>query len=275
MTAKLLLGQTTLYPLYYAPELLTPIPRAAGRLACGLEPVWPYAGGDLWTCYELSWLSTTGMAQVAVLQMDVAAHSPALVESKSLKLYLNSLNLTRFVDAQQVLQTIAGDLQPLLGVCPTLRLWEPDAWQALQVQSPGGYCLDNEPGVTVPERPAADCLQRESATSERSWVEERYYSHLFRSLCPVTGQPDWATVQIAYTGPRLTPASLLAYLLAFRQQADFHEQCVERIFNDLLIAGQPKELQVMASFTRRGGIDISPYRSLTPTTERPQRTIRQ
>ncbi|HKK22134.1 MAG TPA: NADPH-dependent 7-cyano-7-deazaguanine reductase QueF [Pseudohaliea sp.] len=245
----------------YDPALLFPILRSEGRARLGQgEGALPFHGSDVWHAYELSWLEPDGRPRVSLGRIEVPADSPCMVESKSLKLYLNALNGSRFVSAEAVRETIAVDLSAATGgaVTVTLAALDDPAFQG--VAAPGA-CIDHEPFSGAAETPGP-ALLRVAPAGDR--VEETLHSHLLRSLCPVTAQPDWATVVVCYRGPRLDRSALLAYLVAFREQQDFHEQCVERIYLDLAAVLQPETLSVQALYTRRGGIDISPWRSSAP-----------
>jgi 7-cyano-7-deazaguanine reductase len=245
-----LLGRQVAGSEVYDPGLLFPVPRATAR---GSLPGGRFEGfgEDLWHAYELSWLSAAGMPRMFVGTLCVPITSVNLVESKSLKLYLNSLNNHRFADEAEAVATIEGDVGAIVEAPVSVALYRPDdaafAGAALDAD-----CLDDLE-VSVPEVPDASSLQRREG-------DERVCTHLMRSRCPVTGQPDWATVVIEMRGVAAEPSSLLAYLLAYRNHQEFHEQCVERIYTDLLQRLAPRYLSVQALYTRRGGIDISPWR---------------
>ncbi len=255
-----LLGRDTAYPRTYDPGLLFPIARSAGRSAIGIEAPLPFIGHDRWHAYELSWLDARGKPQVATATIVVPCDSPNLVESKSLKLYLNSLNAHRLDDHDIALQTIAADLSRTAGA---------------QVQVTSGL-----PSFATP-REHDDCIDdldiaiddygppdaRHLLAHDDVIGEERLHSQLLKSNCPVTAQPDWASLHLHYRGPRIDRAGLLRYLASFRSHAEFHEQCVERIFIDVLQRCRPHMLSVHARYTRRGGLDINPWRALpgTPT----------
>lgn len=246
------LGKKVNYSEQYNPELLCAIPRNQSRggwLSQG-QPL-PFDGFDQWNLWELSWLDPTGKPQVRVGRLQIPCNSPFLVESKSLKLYLNSLNFKKFPTAGAVQECIVNDLSQLLDCKVSLEIL-PLASKALNTFSIEGECLDQGPF----SQEMQDAIQGNSEE-----VSEVLYSHLFRSCCPVTGQPDWATVVIDYKGSPLNRSALLTYLVSFRKHQAFHEACVEKIFTDLLTQCDLKKLSVMAFFNRRGGIDISPYRS--------------
>lgn len=264
------LGRETVYPDTYDAGLLQPIPRAPGREALGLAPgALPFGGTDLWTHYELSWLMPDGRPVVAIGEILVPATSPALIESKSLKLYFNSLNFTVFADAAAFVRTVEGDLSVAAGAPVTLRLRDAGA-----VEAPGtlpGECIDGLPLRAVAGEPDAALL----ALLPGEPVEQTWHSHLLRSNCPVTNQPDWASIVIRCRGPRLDPESLLAYLVSYRRHADFHEQCVERIFTDIAAVSGARALTVYARYTRRGGLNINPFRSSFEQLPPGWRTARQ
>ena len=248
------LGRHVDYPQGYDPDLLYPIARTLGRHAIGLrDAALPFIGHDRWHAYELSWLDAKGKPQVATATFQVPADAPNLVESKSLKLYLNSLNSTRFNSDAAVLERIATDLSARAGADVQVVSGLPPMADAPEGESIDG--LDVEIDHYGP--PRAEFL----AADPEVQVEETLSSELLKSNCPVTGQPDWATVVIRYRGPRIDRIELLRYLVSFRDHAEFHEQCVERIFHDVLAHCRPASLSVEARYTRRGGLDINPWRS--------------
>lgn len=253
------LGRATGYAQQYDRSLLFPIPRAAARHQLGVPEPAPFHGVDIWNAYELSWLDARGKPKAAIAEFRVAAESTHMVESKSLKLYLNSFAGSRFDNAEVVRSTMAADLSAVTGVAVSVVL-TPAAAQAFSIAQLDGDCIDDLP-VTIDHYgpPRAEQLLCDDA----SIVGETLVSHLLKSNCPVTSQPDWASVQIRYRGPRLDRAGLLRYLVGFRNHAEFHEQCVERIFMDIWKAIAPAELGVYARYTRRGGVDINPFRSST------------
>ncbi|MDT8428569.1 MAG: NADPH-dependent 7-cyano-7-deazaguanine reductase QueF [Pseudomonadales bacterium] len=254
------LGRASTYPDQYAPELLFGIDRAGTRQQMAAkEATLPMYGCDLWRAYELSWLDPMGKPMVALLEFVVDCHSPRIIESKSLKLYLNSLNQMRFADREAVKNLLINDLAPVLGLQPQLSLQDVDGqFQQWQVIPPGGQSLDQQILEVQNYHPDENLLSLLKPGQE---IEEHVYSNLFRSNCPVTGQPDWATVCISYQGQQINHQSLLAYLISYRQHAGFHEQCAERIFRDISLCCAPRQLQVSLYFLRRGGIDINPVRS--------------
>lgn len=254
------LGRRVSGSAQYDPSLLFPLARSEGRASLGLgEGVLPFSGVDVWHGYELSWLEAGGRPRVALGRIEVPADSPWMVESKSLKLYLNSFNGSTFAGAAAVRETIARDLGEATGGAVAVTLAGLDEPAFHGVAAPG-ECIDEAPFAPPVEAPARELLHADAD----EWVEETLHSHLLRSLCPVTAQPDWATVVVSYRGPRLDRSALLAYLVAFREHQDFHEQCVERMFLDLDAVLAPETLAVQALYTRRGGLDISPWRSSEP-----------
>lgn len=254
----------------YAPELLYPIARAEGRSRLGLAEPLPFYGVDLWHAYEMSWLDGSDMPVSRVGRFTIPAHSPCMVESKSLKLYLNSLNNHPFAVEAQAVATITADVGAVVGAPVELELFAPDA-ACLAGRTLPGDCLDGLQAGVPGGEPVAAMLRCESDQP----VRRQCYSHLLRSLCPVTAQPDWATVWFSYTGRAIDRRSLLSYLLAYRRHQEFHEQCVERMFRDILLQCRPQSLDIQAFYTRRGGLDISPFRSTDPRSRPMPRLNRQ
>lgn len=251
------LGKETPYPSNYDPGLLFPIQRREARERLGLGVDLPFVGVDVWNAYELSWLDLQGKPQVALGRFEVPADSPHLIESKSFKLYLNSLNAERLPHADALRHRLEVDLGAAAGAPVQVEL-VPLATAPMAFDRLHGELIDDLP-VTCSHYgpPQPDFLRVETETR----VEEALVSHLLKSNCPVTGQPDWASVRIAYCGPRIDRAGLLRYLVSFREHNDFHEACVERIFEDIRHRCAPLMLSVMARYTRRGGLDINPFRS--------------
>ena len=273
MTADLPLGRHVDYPRAYDATLLFPIPRAHGRAGLGLAngDALPFTGADRWHAYEVSWLDARGKPMVATLTFSMPAETPRLIESKSLKLYLNSFNGTRFADAADVRTRIADDLSRAAGGEATVGEGLPPI--AAGTGDDEGFLLDDlDVAIDDYGPPNADHLRADAGDD----IEEVLRSNLLKSNCPVTGQPDWASVRIAYRGPRVDRAGLLRYLVSFRDHAEFHEQCVERIFIDLLARCGARSLSVEARYTRRGGLGINPWR-ITPdrTPPTPRRDLRQ
>lgn len=252
----LLLGRQVPVVDQYSPELLFPIPRSEARKALELADPLPFHGVDLWHAYELSWLDQDRMPVSRVGRFFVPAASPNMVESKSLKLYLNSLNNTVFPTEERARVIMEADISRVTGAAVSLELFCPDD-PGLAGTPPQGLCLDK---LTVPA-PGVEPEPGMLANLDGPEVQEQFHTHLMRSLCPVTGQPDWATVWVAHRGRPMDREALLAYLLAYRNHQEFHEQCVERIFRDISLQLQPHELYVQAFYTRRGGLDINPLRS--------------
>ena len=253
------LGKTVAGSADYDPTLLFPIPRANGREALDLGSVLPFHGVDIWNAYELSWLDNRGKPQVAMAEFRIPASSPNLIESKSFKLYLNSLNQTRFVDAAELRRVLVGDLSAAAGSQIELALRAVDSLNPPPIEWLDVRCIDDldiEIDHYGPPQLEFLCLGESDEP-----VEETLVSHLLKSNCPVTGQPDWASVQIRYRGRKVDQAGLLRYLVSYRNHDDFHEQCVERIFRDLLVRCGPQQLTVHARYSRRGGLDINPWRS--------------
>ncbi|MDR2189514.1 MAG: NADPH-dependent 7-cyano-7-deazaguanine reductase QueF [Azonexus sp.] len=252
------LGKATGYRAVYAPELLYPIPRQPKRDELGIDgAALPFVGEDRWNLYELSWLNPKGKPVVAIGELRVAADSPNLIESKSLKLYLNSLNQTSFADTAAVVATLAADLSAAAGAPVAVDLQTLDQQPGASIGYPQGILLDTLDIACAAYQPAPHVL----TARDGPLVEETLYSHLLKSNCLVTGQPDWAMIVIRYRGRPIDRAGLLRYIVSFRQHNEFHEQCVERIFCDIQRQCRPEALAVHARYTRRGGLDINPFRS--------------
>ncbi len=279
------LGKAVDYPSVYGPELLFAIPRATGRAELGLSPkneadaVLPFAGEDMWTAYEISWCDSQGKPLVVVGEFIVPCDSPYIVESKSLKLYLNSLNQHRFASLQAARQTIADDLSHVAGAPVAVRLYSIDEYAGKGLTVFKGQCLDQLDVDCSIYQPDANLLKfadsTDSAESSDDSVDESLYSHLMKSNCPVTGQPDWATLVVRYSGRAICHRSLLLYVVSYREHQGFHEHCVERVFLDILQHCQPSTLMVSARYTRRGGLDINPTRTLGSEASDWARTGRQ
>jgi 7-cyano-7-deazaguanine reductase len=274
MTAHdLPLGRHVAYPRGYDATLLYPIARTQGRAALGLsgDSALPFVGVDRWHAYELSWLDPRGKPMVATLTLSMPADTPHLIESKSLKLYLNSFNASRFDDAVAVRARIADDLSRTAGGAVTVADGVP-AWRDTATEDDTLLLDALDIAIDDYGPPNPDYLRADDGDIAMQTLR----SDLLKSNCPVTGQPDWAGVRIACRGPRIDPAGLLRYLVSFRDHAEFHEQCVERIFVDLMARCRPQWLSVEARYTRRGGLDINPWRA-TPGLEQPlpARDLRQ
>jgi 7-cyano-7-deazaguanine reductase len=248
------LGREVAYPDRYDPGLLFPIPRAAARAEIGVPEPLPFAGHDRWHAYELSWLDARGKPCVATATVLVPCQTPNLVESKSFKLYLNSLNAARFNSAEAVRERIATDLSARAGGAVLVEFGLPPVDAVGEGESIDA--LDLAIDDYGPPNPAYL-----AALAGGEVVEETLTSALLKSNCPVTGQPDWASVSLRYRGPAIDREGLLRYLVSFRDHAEFHEQCVERIFHDVSQRCRPQWLAVEARYTRRGGLDINPYRA--------------
>ena len=267
------LGKSSEYIATYTPSLLFPIPRAAKWAELGLSAeTLPYQGVDFWNCFELSWLLPSGKPVVAMGEFAIPADSPNIIESKSFKLYLNSLNQSVFSSADELVTVLVQDLSAAAGKPVGVRVRSLAEVTADGVQAAPGICIDElDVAISNYAQPQPELLRCDAARV----VEESLHSHLLKSNCPVTGQPDWGTLVVEYRGLALDHASLLAYLVSFRQHADFHEQCVERIFLDLQRLLKPEHLMVYARYVRRGGLDINPYRSSGPISPDNQRLVRQ
>ncbi|MCW8194161.1 NADPH-dependent 7-cyano-7-deazaguanine reductase QueF [Proteobacteria bacterium 005FR1] len=252
------LGKTTEYISVYTPSLLSPIPREESRRALGLSAELPFRGMDLWTAFEMSWLNPRGKPQVAVGRFAFPAHSPAIIESKSFKLYLNSLNQTRFESRDELIGVLEKDLSAAAGASVSVAVVSlAEAGQG-GIAEPGGECIDDLEIEVDSYELNPDFLHSDDSAE---LVEEALYSDLLKSNCPVTGQPDWASVMVRYRGRPIDREGLLQYIISFREHGDFHENCVERMFMDIMQRCAPKQLTVSARYTRRGGLDINPYRS--------------
>lgn len=262
------LGKASAYVDQYDPGLLYPIARAPQREQLGLGQTLPFVGADIWTAYELSWLNRRGKPQVAMARILVPAQSSHIVESKSFKLYLNSFNGTRFDSATEVAERIGQDVSAAIWnglpvqAAAGVQLVEPERFGQEVIRELEGLNLDRLDIDCEPtQAPTPELLRADTGLAP---VEEALCSQLLKSNCPVTGQPDWASVQIRYTGAPIDQAGLLRYLISFRQHNDFHEHCVERIFTDVQQRCRPLRLSVYARYTRRGGLDINPWRTSHP-----------
>ncbi|MQA41439.1 NADPH-dependent 7-cyano-7-deazaguanine reductase QueF [Rugamonas aquatica] len=262
------LGKTSAYRTDYAPELLFPIPRQGKRdeIGLGSGSTLPFFGVDIWNAYEISWLNARGKPQVAIARITVPADSPNIIESKSFKLYLNSFNQTRLDSVVALKNLLQQDLSNGFGATVHISLTQPEEFGMVEMGELDGLLLDRLDIEVDHYSPAPELLK---AALDEEPVEEKLVSHLLKSNCLVTGQPDWASVQIHYAGPQIDQESLLRYLIGFREHNEFHEQCVERIFTDILRQCQPQQLAVYARYTRRGGLDINPWRSNFSTAKRP------
>ena len=269
---KLTLGKTTNYTGCYDASLLQGVPRSLNRDELQLtQATLPFNGEDIWYGYELSWLNNMGKPIVAVAEFRFPCESPCIVESKSFKLYLNSFNQTKFKSMQDVESLLQHDLSNIVGSKSQVKLYKVTDCPALEINNAKAFCIDD---VEIEiDQYQADCSLLQ--TTGDMLVSEKLVSHLLKSNCLITNQPDWASIYISYSGKKIVHEALLKYLISFRQHNEFHEQCVERIFCDIKQRCSPDELTVYARYTRRGGLDINPYRTTTNDRARPARTLRQ
>ena len=254
---NLSLGQAVEYEAFYKPELLQGVPRSLSRQQQQIdEQNLPFSGIDTWTGYELSWLNARGKPQVGILECNVPVNSANLIESKSFKLYLNSFNQTRFESPEKVENTLQQDLTACAGKPVKVQVFLPEQFDRFATGELQGTVIDNLDIEISNYTPDPGLL-----TTTPDTVSETLVSHLLKSNCLITSQPDWASIQIRYQGQAIDHESLLRYLIGFRQHNEFHEQCVERIYCDLLALPGMQKLTVLARYTRRGGLDINPFRS--------------
>ncbi|MCG6215683.1 NADPH-dependent 7-cyano-7-deazaguanine reductase QueF [Vibrio furnissii] len=256
--AGLTLGKKTEYANQYDPSLLQPVPRSLNRNDLHLGDTLPFLGCDLWTLYELSWLNDNGLPQVAIGEVAIPATSANLIESKSFKLYLNSFNQTRFSTWADVQARLQHDLSACAGETVHVEVKPLAAYTAQPIVTMQGDCIDDQ-DITITSYAFDDTLLTDATSDDL--VEETLHSHLLKSNCLITNQPDWGSVEITYRGPKINREALLRYIVSFREHNEFHEQCVERIFTDITRYCHPEHLTVLARYTRRGGLDINPYRS--------------
>ena len=272
---KLTLGKKTDYSSEYNSDLLQAVPRKLNRDDLALKDnCLPFIGEDIWYGYELSWLNSKGKPVVAVAEFRFPCTSPNLVESKSFKLYLNSFNQTKFSSWQHVQEALIKDLSLTSGETAKVQLFNVDQCPALQLTSINATCIDDL-DVNITSYNYDKTLLSGLQSVKESTVEEHIVSHLLKSNCLITNQPDWASIYITYKGAKIHYEKLLKYIISFRQHNEFHEQCVERIFTDLNHYGHFDELTVFARYTRRGGLDINPFRSSTEQNAPSLRTLRQ
>jgi 7-cyano-7-deazaguanine reductase len=260
MSTKNPLGHHTKYVAQYDPSLLFPIKRSESRDKLGIEEALPFRGNDRWTAYEISWLDAQGKPQVRVAEFIVACNSANIIESKSFKLYLNSFNQTQFDDERNVKALLCVDLSAAAEAPVSVTLLPLNYAKRLHIAEPIGIYLDTLPVSIQHYQPAPELLT--VVGGQR--VNEVVYSDLLKTNCPVTDQPDWATVFIEYAGLPIRHESLLQYIISFREHQDFHENSVERMFCDIHHYCQPENLAIYARYTRRGGLDINPLRSNYP-----------
>ncbi|MDN5680163.1 MAG: NADPH-dependent 7-cyano-7-deazaguanine reductase QueF [Ewingella sp.] len=271
--SQLTLGKSTPYRDQYDASLLQAVPRSMNREPLGLFPDnLPFHGADIWTLYELSWLNDKGLPQVAVGEISLNANSINLIESKSFKLYLNSFNQNKFASWDVVLETLTRDLSACAEGDVSVTFTRLEDVEGSPVGRFAGECIDNQ-DITIDSYEFSTDYLAQAAGDEM--VEESLVSHLLKSNCLITHQPDWGSVQIQYRGPKINREALLRYLVSFRNHNEFHEQCVERIFNDIMHFCAPETLAVYARYTRRGGLDINPGRSNFPFTPATARLVRQ
>jgi len=257
MTGNQTLGQQASYTDKYSPGLLVAIARVENRAAMGLSLDLPFQGVDIWNAWELTWLENNGRPNVATLQLRVPAESPNLIESKSLKLYLNSYSMSRFDTADDVCSRIRSDLSGCADAEVVVSLGPASSASSASIESLPGNCIDDLDVECNVWDVDASLLQADQGNI----VSAALHSNVLRSLCPVTSQPDFGSVLVNYEGPEIDSASLLRYIVSFRQHKDFHEACVERMFLDIKERCRPTRLAVYARFQRRGGIDINPFRA--------------
>lgn len=257
--SALKLGQKTEYKSQYDASLLQPVPRRLNRESLGIVEDQPFnQGADVWTCYELSWLNLNCLPQVAIADVAIDFKSENLIESKSFKLYLNSFNQTKFASIEEVEETIAKDLNQCASGRVSVKIHKLADYTNQPIMNFAGDCID-EQEIQIDNYAFSN--QYLENVAEGEIVEETLVSHLLKSNCLITSQPDWGSVQIHYVGKQLNREKLLRYLVSFREHNEFHEQCVERIFTDLMQFAKPEKLTVYARYTRRGGLDINPFRS--------------
>ncbi len=261
------LGKASAYVDQYDASLLFPIPRAGKRAEIGVAGTAPFFGADIWSAYEVSWLNVRGKPQVALVHFTIPCESVNIVESKSFKLYLNSFNNTRFADSAEVLARLRADINEAVwrgGVVQSsvgAKMIATELFDHEPIYELDGLSLDRLDVECTRYQPAPDLL---TAAQDEAPVSEVLVSNLLKSNCLVTGQPDWGSVQISYSGPQIAQEGLLQYLVSFRNHNEFHEQCVERIFMDIWTRCKPIKLSVYARYTRRGGLDINPFRTSHP-----------
>jgi 7-cyano-7-deazaguanine reductase len=265
------LGKTSAYINIYTPSLLFPIARKTKRNEIGIQDQLPFTGVDIWTGYELSWLNTKGKPIVAITEFWIPCESPNMIESKSLKLYLNSFNNSRFESVDHVKRTLEKDLSENIENQVTVKIFSIEE-VSLTFGQLKGHCLDHLDIECSQYMPDPHLL-----STSGEIINEVFHSHLLKSNCLVTGQPDWGSIEIAYQGPKINQEGLLKYIVSLRDHNEFHEQCVERIFCDLSKICQTQWLSVYARYTRRGGLDINPYRVSIGSKAQPEnmRLIRQ
>ncbi len=264
------LGQATTYPDAYDPSVLFPLARSLNRAQLP-QPLWQY-GADIWNAYEMSWLNPKGKPMVGIARFTVPHDSPYLIESKSLKLFLNSLNEECYANAAEVHDVLTHDLSKAAGAPVDVVLTPTQSHPSVTCQALPGLSIDDLDITITAKQPAPHLLRCLSNTAP---ISETLTSDLLKSNCPVTGQPDWGSVQVSYTGPQIDPKSLLEYIVSLRRHTEFHEHCVEKMYCDIWQACSPQSLLVYARYTRRGGLDINPWRSSMPADISQERGLRQ
>jgi len=269
--SRLALGKRTPYSSRYNPALLESIPRNAMRERYGIADRLPFTGVDVWTAYEVSWLNPRGRPEVAIGRFEVPCASVSIIESKSLKLYLGSFNQTEFADRAEVVRTLEDDLALAAGAPVLVQLKGVDEVGAEGITDPPGACLDSLDIDARHYQPHSELLRYDP----EGVIHETLHSNLLRTRCPVTGQPDWGTVVIEYAGGPIDHIGLLRYIVSWREHEGFHEETIERIFVDLMAQCRPDQLTVIGRFLRRGGIDVSPYRTTEESLVSTQRFARQ
>ncbi|NMP33288.1 NADPH-dependent 7-cyano-7-deazaguanine reductase QueF [Thalassotalea sp. M1531] len=271
----LTLGKATEYASNYQPELLQGVPRSLNRDDLEInQNKLPFNGEDIWYGYELSWLNQKGKPQVAIAEFSFPCSSENLIESKSFKLYLNSFNQTKFSSFDEVEALLVKDLSLTAKATVRVKLFAVDKCPVLEIAHSNAQCID-ELDVEITHYDYQPTLLATSSEKSGPLVNENLVSHLLKSNCLITNQPDWASVYISYYGPQIDHEKLLQYVVSFRQHNEFHEQCVERIYCDLMHFCKPQQLTVFARYTRRGGLDINPYRSSEQSKPPALRTFRQ
>jgi 7-cyano-7-deazaguanine reductase len=269
------LGQTVEYVSTYQPQLLFAIAREEKRVEIGITGDLPFVGEDIWNAYEVSWLNLNGVPRVATAEFRFPADSPNIIESKSFKLYLNSFNQTKFESLESVMQTIKQDLEAASLASVEVRIDEVGIKPANLDESADVTCIDHIDIAIDSYEYNPDLLKSKLSLDETSSIEESLCSHILKSNCLITSQPDWASIFIRYHGAPIDHARLLAYIISFRNHNEFHEQCVERIYSDIMSHCKPDKLTVYARYTRRGGLDINPWRSNFESNMPNNRLIRQ
>ncbi len=266
------LGKKSAYPTAFDPTLLLALPRQPKRDELNLPSPVPFYGQDVWWAYELSWLNTRGKPKVGLASLTFNAHAPNLIESKSLKLYLNSFNMASWASESAVQAQLAKDLTAASGAPVHVAIASIDDQPTTLTGQWPGQCIDHQDIACTDYT-----VQPKHLTTQDACTQETLYTHLLKSNCLVTEQPDWGSMAITYAGPRIDPAGLLRYIVSYRNHPEFHEQCVERCYWDIWQRCKPSSLTIQAQYTRRGGLDINPIRSSEPIPEdwHPTRTIRQ